>query len=52
MDRRERNGKKDIISPDEKRTRIQVFQTELNLDLTHLNNFLAREMDLSPSAAR
>lgn len=52
MGRRKRNRKKVIISPYEKGPRIHVCQTELNLDLTYLSNFLARELDLSPSAAR
>lgn len=50
MGRRGKNGKEDAISPDEEGPRIQA-QTELNLALTHLCNFLAREPDLSTSAA-
>lgn len=51
MGRRGKNGKEDAISPDEEGPRIQVYQTELNLALSHLCNFLAREPDLSSSAA-
>lgn len=52
ISRRGKNGKEDAISPDEEGSRIQVYQTELNLTLTHLCNFLTREPDLSSSAAR
>lgn len=51
MGRRGKNGKEDAMSPDEEGPRIQAYQTELNLALTHLCNFLAMEPDLSSSAA-
>lgn len=38
----------DVNSPDDEGPKIQVYQTEINLALTHLSNFLTKELNMSP----